>query len=74
MEKKSQDFSMQDAARLARSPAARELYDTLQAQNPEALNQAMAQAAAGDYEQVRQSLAQLLASPEIQALLERLGG
>lgn len=65
---------MKDAARLAKSPAAQELFNMMQAQNPEALNRAMNQAAAGDYDQVRQSLAQLLSTPEIRALLEQLGG
>ena len=74
MEKKSQDFSMEDAARLAKSPAARQLMNAMNAQDPGAMDRAMAHAAAGDYAQVQQDLAKLLSSPEIQALLGQLGG
>ena len=74
MEKKSQDFSMENAIRLAKSPVARQLMDTMRAKDPQALDQAMAQAAAGDYDQVRRELSNLLSSPEIQALLKQLGG
>ena len=74
MEKKSQEFSMDDALRLARSPAARQLADTLRAKNPDALDNAMNHAAAGDYEQARKQLQSLLSDPAVLALLRQLGG
>lgn len=70
MEKNSQNFSMEDAMKLARSPEARQLFDLLQAKNPSAV----ADAASGDYQKLRQSLGSLMADPEIRALLKQLGG
>lgn len=70
MEKNSQNFSMDDAMRLARSPAARQLFDLMQAKNPEA----MSKAASGDYGKLQQDLSAILADPEIRELLQRLGG
>lgn len=74
MSKKSDDFSMADAMRLAQNPASRQLFDQLQAQNGAALQQAMNQAAAGNYEQVKKTLSVLLQDPQTQALLRQLGG
>ena len=74
MEKKSQDFSMEDIARLAQSPAARQLYDTLQSQDGDAVRRATDQAAAGDYAAAQRTLSALLSSPEIRALMRQLGG
>lgn len=70
---KSSDFSMQDAMRLAQSQAGQELFQKLRSQNGAAVNQAMEQAASGDYEQVKQTLSKLMSSPEIMAMLEQLG-
>lgn len=70
MEKKSQNFSMEDAMRLARSPGAQQLFSLLQAKNPDA----MAQAASGNYDKLQQDLSAMLADPEIRALLRQLGG
>lgn len=74
MSKKSDEFSMADAMRLAQNPAASQLFTRLQAQNGAAFQQAMSQAAAGDYEQVRKTLSVLLQDPQTQALLRQLGG
>lgn len=74
MEKKSQDFSMEDAIRMARSPAAKQLMDALRAKDSEMMDQAMANAAAGDYTQVQKDLEKLLADPALQSLLRQLGG
>ena len=72
MRKNSNDFSMQEAMRLAQSETGQQLIAALRAQNTDAVSQAMEQAAAGDMEKARQSMASLLASPQIQALLEQL--
>ena len=70
MEKNSQNFSMEDAMELARSPAGQRLFGLLQARNPEAIQQA----ASGNYETLQKNLSNLLADPEIQSLLKQLGG
>ena len=74
MSKKSDDFSMADAMRLAQNPASKQLLERLQSQNGTAFRQAMNQAAAGDYEQVKKTLSALLQDPQTQALLRQLGG
>lgn len=74
MEKNSQDFSMEDALRLARSPAAQQLLAALRAKNPDALDRAASQAAAGNFDEAQQDLRSLLSDPALQALLRTLGG
>ncbi len=73
MPKKSDDFSMQDAMHLAQSDEAKELLALLRKKNPKQLQQAMDQASSGDYAQVKQTLSDLLASPQVQELLKRMG-
>lgn len=74
MQKNFDNFSMQDAMRLVNSPAGKQLMALLQQTNPDALNKAKAQATAGDYSQIVQTLAPLLASEEVKKLLKQLGG
>lgn len=74
MEKNSNNFSMQEAMRLAKSPAGQQLISLLQQSDPEAMKKAMQQATAGDYSQIQQTLGPLLASEEIKRLLQQLGG
>ena len=74
MEKKSQDFSMEDVKRIAKSPAGQQLMALLKQQDSGALAQATAQAKAGDYAQAGQTLSALLSSPEAQKLMKELGG
>lgn len=64
---------MEDAMRLARSPAARQLMEALKAKDPGTVNRAMDHAASGDLNRVREDLAQLLADPSLLALLRQLG-
>ena len=73
MEKKSQDFSMEDVMRLARSPAAQQLIAALQAKDPKTLEQTVSQAAAGDYSSAQQGLKHLLSDPSLRDLLRQLG-
>lgn len=73
MQKNSDNFSMQDAMRMAQSKEGQELLSMLRSGNPEVLNNAMNQAAAGNYEQAKQTLSALLASEEIRTMLEKLG-
>lgn len=58
---------------LALSPAGQALMQLLHQQGGDSLDQAMAQAAGGDYTQAKSTLSGLLASPEAQALLRQLG-
>ena len=73
MQKKSEDFSVQEALRLAKSPAGRQLMAMLQRSDSGQLQQAMQQASAGDYVKASQTLNSLLGSEEAQALLKELG-
>ncbi len=68
-----QGDSMQQAMRLASSPAGRQLLALLQQQGGENFQKAMAAAAAGNYDQVKSTLSSLLSSPEAQELLRKLG-
>ena len=74
MQKNSDDFSMQEALRLAKSPAGQQLLAMLQRNDKGQLKQAMNQAATGDYTQAKETLSTLLSSPEAKKLLEQLGG
>jgi hypothetical protein len=74
MQKNSENFSMQDALRLAQSEKGQQLFAMLKAQNGDAMNKAMEQAATGSYDQVKDTLSALLSSPQLRAMLEQLGG
>lgn len=73
MQKNSDNLSMQEALRLAKSEAGQQLFAALRAKNGATMDRAMEQAAAGDYSQVRDTLSSLLASPEVKAMLEQMG-
>ena len=70
MEKNSQNFSIEDAKKLASSPLGQQLYGLLRAKDPESVSLA----ASGNYEVLRKNLGALMADPEIRALLQQLGG
>lgn len=74
MQKNSQDFSMQEALRLANSPAGQQLLALLRETDSARLEQAAAEASSGDYTKASKTLGSLLSSPEIQKLLKELGG
>ena len=74
MQKNSGNFSMQEAMKLAQSPAGQQLLALLRDSDKAQLQTAADQAAAGNYEDVQKALAPLLRSPEVQALLKQLGG
>ena len=67
------DFSMQEAMRLASSPAGQQLIAMLQQQNSADLQKAMNSAAAGDMEQAKKALSALLQDPQTRKLLDQLG-
>lgn len=74
MENNSKNFSMKDAMKLANSEVGKQLLNQLQKSNPKELEQAMTQAAQGDYSNLSQTLKPLLASEQIQKLLKQMGG
>ena len=73
MQRNSEDFSMQEALRLAKSPAGQQLLALLRRTDSGQLQQAMDQAAAGNLSQAGQTLSALLSSAEAQQLLDELG-
>lgn len=74
MERNFDGISMQEAMRLAKTDTGRQLYDILRSQKGDALDQAMADAAAGDYTKVKESISAMLTSPQVKALMEQLRG
>ena len=73
MQKNSDNLSLQEALRLAKSETGQQLFAALRAQDGAAVDKAMEQAAAGDYSQIKQTLSSLLSSPQIKAMLEQMG-
>ena len=74
MDKKSQDFSVQEAKRLAKTPEGQELMRRLQEQDNAAFQKAMADASVGNFKEAGKALSSMLSSPEIQRLIRQLGG
>lgn len=74
MDKKSQDFSVQEAKRLAKTPEGQELMRRLQEQDNAAFQKAMADASVGNFKEAGKALSSMLSSPEIQQLIRQLGG
>lgn len=68
------EIDMQDAMKLAQSGAAQQLFALLNSSNQALVQSAMAQAAAGNTEQAKQILQQLLATEQAQQLLQQLQG
>lgn len=74
MEKNSANLSMQEALRLANTDAGQQLLAMFSQMDSTTREQAAAQVAAGDYEQVKQTLSQLLSSPQVRELMKQLEG
>ena len=66
--------AMQEVMRLAQSETGQQLLALLRAKDGGAVHQAMHHAAAGNYDQVQQTLSTLMRSPDVQALLAQLEG
>ena len=74
MEKNSQNFSMEEAMRLANSPAAQQLITMLRHTNSEQLQKAMDLASGGDMKSASQIINRLLSgNGQAQKLAEELG-
>ena len=74
MQKNPDQYSMEDALSLVNTPAGQQLLALIRQADPNALSKAQAQAAAGDYSKIAQTLAPLLASEDVKKLLKQLGG
>lgn len=68
------DFSVQQAMALAQSDAGKQLFSLLQRTQGDKLQAAMDQAAAGDLEQVKKTMQQIMASDQAKALMQRMRG
>ncbi len=66
--------SIQQAMRMAKSPAGQQLIQMLQQGGGEDLQKAMEQAAAGDYASAKQTIDNLMQDPKARSLLAQLGG
>ena len=73
MEKKTQDFSMEEAKRLAQTPEGQKLMAILQQKDSGQLQKAIEAASAGNYQQAGSLLQALLSSPEARQLIKKMG-
>ena len=73
MQQNSQDFSIEEATRLAQTPAGQRLLAILRSADPDQLQQIADQASAGDYAHANQILRDILSSPEARKILNTLG-
>lgn len=74
MDKKSDNFSMEQAARLASTDAGQQLMGMIRSQQGTNLDSAIAKANSGDYSELQKAVQQLMATPEAKKLLKKLGG
>ena len=65
---------IQQAMKLAQSPAGQQLIKLLQETGGNDLQSAIEKAAAGDYTQAKQALNTLMRNPEARKLLKQMGG
>lgn len=68
------DFSIQDAAKMAQSDAGQQLLTLLQSTQGATLQSAMDQAAAGNYDQLRKTVQEMMRSKQAQELLTKMRG
>lgn len=72
--KNSDNFSMEQAKKMAQSDGGKQLYALLQKQNSAALQQAMKDAGSGNMDAVKKTMESFMASPEVRELMKKLGG
>ena len=73
MQKDANQFSMEDAMRLAGTPAGKQLLNLMKSSRDVDMNAARKALEAGDMEQAKKSLSSLLQSPDVQKLLREMG-
>lgn len=66
--------ALQRAKQLANTPAGQQLLETMRKTDPSTLEKAAKQASSGDFSKLAETLAPLLASEEVKALLNQIGG
>ncbi len=71
---KDQERTVAEAMRLANTDAGKQLLALLKSQQPDALETAMNQAQAGNYDAIKQTMSAALTSPEVQRLLKQMRG
>lgn len=71
---KDQERTVAEAMRLANTDAGKQLLALLKSQQPGALETAMNQAQAGNYDAIKQTMSAALSSPEVQRLLKQMRG
>lgn len=69
-----QGLPIEQIMRLADTPQGKALLSQLQQQHPQELENAIAQAQAGNYEQVKRTISDYLSSPEGKELMKKLRG
>lgn len=74
MDKKTPPFSTEDIMRIANSPTGQQLLAMLKQADSATLQQAAAQANAGQYDAAQNTMQALLSDPKMQALIRQLGG
>lgn len=72
MNRNNDNFSMEKVLRLANSPAGKELMDIMKHADSQTVAKARQQAEQGDYQQAKQTLAHILKSPHVQALIKEM--
>ena len=73
MQKNSDNFSVQEAMRLAKTPAGQQLIAILKDQDPRAIQKAMSHAASGNYNDAKEVISALLQNEDIQKIMKQLG-
>lgn len=68
------EHAIQEARKLSGTPEGKQLAAMLQQLGGYNMQQAMDQAAAGDFRQAKQAILRLMQDPEARALLNKLGG
>ncbi len=66
--------AIREAMRLAKTPAGQQLLNMLQQNSSEDLRRAMEKAATGDMSQAKLAVSAMLKDPQVQKLLEQMGG
>lgn len=69
-----QGLPMEELMKLAATPQGQALLSQLQSQHPKELESAIAQAQAGDYEQVKRTVTDFLHTPAGRELMKQLRG
>lgn len=70
----TQGLPMDKIMQLANSPQGQALFAQLQQSDPNALQSAMQNAQAGNYEQVKKTMTEFLSTPAGQALMQQMRG